>query len=690
MELAAILPHTLLYGGVKRYLELGNIFVAKGHGFTIFTPDGKAPDWFRFSGRTVPLSGLADAKLDVLIMSEEVYLPQLLAANASLKVFYVISKNKALRGIARHPQIVFFANSTNTFERVSRITGITPFAAFGGVKLPAESRERARSGDGELTILTYGRLSARAKGSHLVARACERLYRRGVKVRLLLFDTPVNEAARRLVESFKCAVPFEYVLDHPVDRIHEIYGRADIFAVAERGAGWSNTCAEAMVNGLPVVATNSGTRDILHNGVTGFVVRRNVASITHGLLRLCRSAELRQTMGEAGRRTAKRFSWDPLAAKILQFSQDYLGLHAVLRNPGALAPPSRDPERAAARTVIEGWPYLPRIVAQAGASSVRRRQSADEALGCGIYVLYYHSIVDHAACEEWERAYPEVATRAERFREQMDYLCEVAAPVGLSDVPRLLADGRVDKPYFVVTFDDGYANLLKNAEPVLRSHGIRPTLFVNSSFAAGESVYYRVLLALMLTRRQEKALRESYRRDMGRAIPFGRHVGRQIKRTYRYRVTEQLIAHAWHMANGGPLPTNVHLDMGQIGQLAGAGWEIGNHTASHPTLSALTWEEQAQEIQGCDQELRRNGIDCMRWLSYPNGGPEHVNADTRCWLEEHPDWHGVFGNGGVNVVPSRTEWLRIGVGDPSIEEFRALLRDSARRTAALAAAVSAS
>lgn len=44
MILGVLLPHTKLYGGVKRFLELGNIFVEQGHRFIVFTPDGKGPD----------------------------------------------------------------------------------------------------------------------------------------------------------------------------------------------------------------------------------------------------------------------------------------------------------------------------------------------------------------------------------------------------------------------------------------------------------------------------------------------------------------------------------------------------------------------------------------------------------------------------------------------------------------------
>ena len=50
MNLGVVLPCTLLYGGVKRFMELGNIFIEMGHRFTVYSPDAQQPDWFDFKG----------------------------------------------------------------------------------------------------------------------------------------------------------------------------------------------------------------------------------------------------------------------------------------------------------------------------------------------------------------------------------------------------------------------------------------------------------------------------------------------------------------------------------------------------------------------------------------------------------------------------------------------------------------
>ncbi len=46
MKIAVILPHIKLFGGVKRYLELGNVFVDMGHQFIIYVPEKAKIDWF--------------------------------------------------------------------------------------------------------------------------------------------------------------------------------------------------------------------------------------------------------------------------------------------------------------------------------------------------------------------------------------------------------------------------------------------------------------------------------------------------------------------------------------------------------------------------------------------------------------------------------------------------------------------
>ncbi len=81
---------------------------------------------------------------------------------------------------------------------------------------------------------------------------------------------------------------------------------------------------EASATGLPVVAGDSGgAPGGRARGETGYVVGgRDVAALTDRLVRLLTDAELRRTMGAAGRAwTAERWRWDALAAQLTDLLQ---------------------------------------------------------------------------------------------------------------------------------------------------------------------------------------------------------------------------------------------------------------------------------------------------------------------------------------------------------------------------------
>mgnify|MGYP006144563417 CR=1 FL=1 len=51
----------------------------------------------------------------------------------------------------------------------------------------------------------------------MVVKALENMVRKGYKLKLLLFDTPVDDEARRKVQQFTCSLPFQFVIDYPVE-----------------------------------------------------------------------------------------------------------------------------------------------------------------------------------------------------------------------------------------------------------------------------------------------------------------------------------------------------------------------------------------------------------------------------------------------------------------------------------------
>ncbi len=320
MRIGTILPHTKLFGGVKRFLELGNIFEKEGHSTIIFTPEGLPPTWFNYRGKVKSFESLSTDTLDALFFTEPEYLQLVLNANAKRKIFYYIHPREKLKQILKYHTVELFANSSNLVELAEKKYGIKVFSAFGGINLDAYNPKPNinRNPLEPFVVMAYGRMARKEKGSKYVIKACERLVRKGYSIELLLFDTPVNEKMEKKNSRLKLSIPFKFIQNHPVEKNQELYHCADVFVSAESTAGWSNTAAEAMACAIPVVGTTSGTNNFLVDNQTGMVVARNSRRIAEAVEHLINNEPFRQEIAQNGRKKIEEFDWSLLAERIIK------------------------------------------------------------------------------------------------------------------------------------------------------------------------------------------------------------------------------------------------------------------------------------------------------------------------------------------------------------------------------------
>lgn len=318
LSLGAILPNTKLFGGVKRFFELANILTRRGHQFRVFSPEGVSPTWFADPCPVEKVSNLDAYQFDALFITEEAFLNDLLKADARQKIFYHVGPRAKLYEVLRHKEITVFTNSTNMYDLDKRKYGIETVKAFGGVHLPAEAKVYQPATP--ISIMAYGRLTRKGKGTSLVIRACEKLHRKGYPIKLLLFDSPIDEESKTKIINFSCNVPFEFIVGHPVSENDMLFKRADIFVAAEKKGGWSNTAAEALACGVPLVGTKTGTKDFLIHNQTGLRVWRHPYFIRKALERIINDPPLARTLAANGRKKLAAYSWTSLA----DFIENYI------------------------------------------------------------------------------------------------------------------------------------------------------------------------------------------------------------------------------------------------------------------------------------------------------------------------------------------------------------------------------
>lgn len=327
MRISVILPHMMLFGGVRRYIEIGNILSRRGHEYTIYTPEGTAPDWMGFEGKVERLEDLGSAGHDVLMTGSPEYAGYLEGAGAGVKIFYLqIEGVEGERKLVTSGMYRIMVNSSGLARRIRKKYGIEPLLGIGGVNPalfhPVPDVRRLERGN-SLRILCYGRLSRPRKGTRFVIEALRRMRRSGYDVELHLFDA-VTDGCEDPRAGFDPGVPYRYYLDLPQERMAAMYSSADVFVSAEKRAGWSNTSAEAAACGLPLVCTASGTSDFASGGENAIVLPvRNSFFIGRALRRLYGDRALLERMGSASREKMLDFTWDRVCDSM---ERDFFGL----------------------------------------------------------------------------------------------------------------------------------------------------------------------------------------------------------------------------------------------------------------------------------------------------------------------------------------------------------------------------
>ncbi len=319
MKIAALLPHVELFGGVRRYLELGNEFWKRGHAFVLFHPGGEKPGWLEFRGETRPLEVVERESFDVGLCSEYSILDAFTRLRARAKYFYfVLEGNRREREVVRLP-FRFLGKSEGICRRIERRYDVPCFRAAGGVN-PAIFHPVEREGpspEKEFRVLCYGRLYRKRKGIQRVIKAAGGLAGIFPGLRLIFFDTLVGRDRKDPRLMLKTSVPYEFHLGLPQSRMAWLYSQADLFVSAERRAGWSNTAAEAMACRLPVICTPSGTQDFAEPGKTAMVVPHSrVRLLRRAMKRLILDPGLRKVLAEEGYKEIQKFTWEALAARL--------------------------------------------------------------------------------------------------------------------------------------------------------------------------------------------------------------------------------------------------------------------------------------------------------------------------------------------------------------------------------------
>jgi len=203
--------------------------------------------------------------------------------------------------------ISFFAQS-----QLMKLSPGSEWSKFDVVRLGVDSSEFAPRGrkaaEGPVQVLCVGRLVS-AKGQRILIEAVDRLKRGGHRLELQLVGDGVDRSdLERLVVVCGLTDVVRFVGAVNQDEIRAYYQRADIFALASFAEGIPVVLMEAMAMEIPCVATRiTGIPELIEDGVSGLLVSpSDVEGMAAAMLRLMESAELRESLGKAGRQRVQQ------------------------------------------------------------------------------------------------------------------------------------------------------------------------------------------------------------------------------------------------------------------------------------------------------------------------------------------------------------------------------------------------
>lgn len=202
-------------------------------------------------------------------------------------------------------------------------------------------------------------------------------------------------------------------------------------------------------------------------------------------------------------------------------------------------------------------------------SIIRSRKKFRNLTSSTARILLYHRIAESQADPHL------LCVSQKNFRDQIKYLKENYSVIPLVKMVQDIRTNKVKNKSVAITFDDGYADNLHNAVPILKEFNVPATIFIVAGYIGSQELFY-----------WDKD--DNPAQDKGRPMNID-----EVKELSR-----------------------IHLI------------EIGAHTMNHPQLSKISYEDQKKEIGLGLKRLKE--IISMPVLSfaYPFGDRHSITKET--------------------------------------------------------------
>jgi peptidoglycan/xylan/chitin deacetylase (PgdA/CDA1 family) len=226
----------------------------------------------------------------------------------------------------------------------------------------------------------------------------------------------------------------------------------------------------------------------------------------------------------------------------------------------------------------------------------------------------YHRVED-VEHDPWS-----IAVRPDRFGEQIDVLSRARTIVPLEWLVSKVRSGQKPKNVAVVTFDDGYYDVFRNAAPVLERFGAPATMFlVTGALGRREEFWWDALARIIFTATELPATLAPAGGESRSSIHTKLHGTLRLMdaeaRAIRIRELESAAS-----GQQPPPAGSRAMDAGEVRDLVASGLvRIGAHSVSHPSLPSIGPDRLREEIVKSKEACQAFAGYQITTFAYPYG-----------------------------------------------------------------------
>ncbi len=244
-----------------------------------------------------------------------------------------------------------------------------------------------------------------------------------------------------------------------------------------------------------------------------------------------------------------------------------------------------------------------------------------------------------------------VSTQIETFEAHLDYY---EAAYDIVDLETLLYRPWPGRP-LLLTFDDSYRSLAETVAPILLRRGLPGVVFLNPDMIERPTLQFDHALGELATRVGVAKLLSAIGPEAVAAGGLSAYInGPAVELLLGQRLQLQQRLLTVFGLDEAVLHTdlNLYLRPGDVQDLAAAGLEIANHTASHVRCRSLSADDMAHEITGSKHRLAALSGRPVRAFSVPYGSRHDVTPDLLTVLKNSGHEVVFFADGRLSAAGS--------------------------------------